>query len=222
MRKKLFFLFFILFIIKSNAQQYVYNFVQGSVLNYQAISLNQHQFRFQTSILDYFVPTFSSTTEIIGDVLEVKMNYNITEQVFNFGNLILYDNLVDYNQLIAPNVTQIKMSTNVTMIEDNPPFNTITVADAYFRIFDLDNLSVMTNSAVKSNIFPNPTTGSFTINSPTEIKVIEIYDVVGKQVMSVTSKNNTERIQLINCQAGVYFIKLTSNNGSVVKKLIVQ
>lgn len=222
MRKKLFFLFFILFIIKSNAQQYVYNFVQGSVLNYQAISLNQHQFRFQTSILDYFVPTFSSTTEIIGDVLEVKMNYNITEQVFNFGNLILYDNLVDYNQLIAPNVTQIKMSTNVTMIEDNPPFNTITAADAYFRIFDLDNLSVMTNSAVKSNIFPNPTTGSFTINSPTEIKVIEIYDVVGKQVMSVTSKNNTERIQLINCQAGVYFIKLTSNNGSVVKKLIVQ
>lgn len=222
MRKKLFFLFFILFIIKSNAQQYVYNFVQGSVLNYQAISLNQHQFRFQTSILDYFVPTFSSTTEIIGDVLAVKMNYNITEQVFNFGNLILYDNLVDYNQLIAPNVTQIKMSTNVTMIEDNPPFNTITVADAYFRIFDLDNLSVMTNSAVKSNIFPNPTTGSFTINSPTEIKVIEIYDVVGKQVMSVTSKNNTERIQLINCQAGVYFIKLTSNNGSVVKKLIVQ
>ena len=193
-----------------------------SVTFYQAISLNQHQFRFQTSILDYFVPTFSSTTEIIGDVLAVKMNYNITEQVFNFGNLILYDNLVDYNQLIAPNVTQIKMSTNVTMIEDNPPFNTITVADAYFRIFDLDNLSVMTNSAVKSNIFPNPTTGSFTINSPTEIKVIEIYDVVGKQVMSVTSKNNTERIQLINCQAGVYFIKLTSNNGSVVKKLIVQ
>lgn len=222
MIKKIFFLFFILFIIKSNAQQYVYNFVQGSILNYQPISLNQHLFRFQTSILDYFVPTFSSTTEIIGNVLEVKMIYNITEEVFSFGNLISYDNLVDYNQLIASNVTQIKMSTNVIMIEDNPPYNPITVEDAYFRIFDLDNLSLNTNSNLISNIFPNPTTGSFTINSRTKINTIEVYDIVGKQVMSVTSKNDTERIQLINCPAGVYFVKLTSDNGAVVKKLIIQ
>jgi hypothetical protein len=212
----------LLFAIESNSQEYVYNFVQGSILNYQPVSLNQHQFRFQTSILDYFVPTFSSTTEIIGDVLEVKMYYDITEQVFSFGNLITYNNLVDYNQLIASNVTQIKMSTNVIMIEDNPPYNPIAVDNLYFRIFDLENLSINANSELISTIFPNPTTGSFTINSPIKINTIELYDIVGKQVMSLTSNKNTERIQLINSPAGVYFIKLTSDNGSVVKKLIVQ
>lgn len=114
------------------------------------------------------------------------------------------------------------MSTNVIMIEDNPPYNPIVVDNLYFRIFDLENLSINANSKLISNIFPNPTTGSFTINSPIKINTIEIYDIVGKQVMSLTSNKNTERIQLTNSPAGVYFIKLTSDNGSVVKKLIVQ
>jgi hypothetical protein len=214
----------LLFAIESNAQQYAYNFVQGSILNYQPVSLNQHQFRFQTSILDYFVPTFSSTTEIIGDVLEVKMYYDITEQVFSFGNLITYNNLVDYNQLIASNVTQIKMSTNVIMLEDNPPYNPIAVDNLYFRIFDLNNLSVDTHGFKnKVSIYPNPAKENITMSANFIFDKAIIVNNLGQHVNTLY-KNKEDIYDVQSLSNGIYYVSYYTKSNDIVgvSKLIKQ
>ena len=65
-------------------------------------------------------------------------------------------------------------------------------------------------------LYPNPTTGSITIsrNELGEIKNIAIYNTLGVLV--------TDKLDLSEQASGLYFIKLTTDNGSVIKKIIKQ
>ena len=65
-------------------------------------------------------------------------------------------------------------------------------------------------------LYPNPTTGSITIsrNELGEIKNIAIYNSLGAMV--------TDKLDLSGQASGLYFIKLTTDKGSVIKKIIKQ
>ena len=65
-------------------------------------------------------------------------------------------------------------------------------------------------------LYPNPTTGSITIsrNELGEIKNIAIYNTLGVLI--------TDKLDLSEQASGLYFIKLTTDNGSVIKKIIKQ
>ncbi len=72
-------------------------------------------------------------------------------------------------------------------------------------------------------VFPNPFKDEvivehFTISTE-EVKY-EISNVSGKQIMQIFSKNNKVSIPTGDLSKGVYILKITSNNGVVVKKLI--
>jgi len=201
--------------------QSITNTILSTNFEYNSLNPNNHSFRFTTNFFEANPQNNSHSIEVIGDTLFVNIYYNVIGfWVFESYNQSIDD--VEFNELLPSSVNYIKMSTNALNYGEKPPFEPITIEDIYFRIFDLNNLTIQENETKNIEIFPNPATGSFTINSRTKINTIEIYNLVGKQVMSVTSKNDTERIQLINCPAGVYFVKLTSDNGAVVKKLIIQ
>ncbi len=65
-------------------------------------------------------------------------------------------------------------------------------------------------------LYPNPTTGSITIsrNELGEIKNIAIYNTLGVLV--------TDKLDLSEQASGLYFVKLITDNGSVIKKIIKQ
>ena len=72
------------------------------------------------------------------------------------------------------------------------------------------------------SLYPNPTTGELTIsNGQLTITHVEIFDVFGKNLIPHTSypKPHTS-INISHLAAGVYFVKITTEAGQVVKKVV--
>ncbi len=72
------------------------------------------------------------------------------------------------------------------------------------------------------SIYPNPTnTGSVTITSPnTDAMNVQVFDILGKQVKNETLTNNT--LNVSNLKSGVYILKITQNNATTTKKLVIK
>ncbi|MEP5255743.1 MAG: T9SS type A sorting domain-containing protein [Winogradskyella arenosi] len=72
------------------------------------------------------------------------------------------------------------------------------------------------------SVYPNPTTtGSVTITSVnTEVMSVQVFDILGKQVKNEVITNNT--LNVSNLKSGVYIVKITQNNASTTKKLVIK
>lgn len=70
------------------------------------------------------------------------------------------------------------------------------------------------------SIYPNPTTGKFTIQSPERIEKIEIFNVLGEKVLSLIIPSSE-----ISCEGlpeGIYFVRLYSGGLASTRKFIKQ
>ena len=79
------------------------------------------------------------------------------------------------------------------------------------QVTGLNTLELVKEKAESVLIYPNPSTGIFTISSSTNI---EVYNVVGELILS---ENNATSIDLTTAPKGMYFVKL---NGAKIEKLI--
>lgn len=103
----------------------------------------------------------------------------------------------------------------------------LTVAVGLF--FTLNGFSQTNDLVLKSTleieelaIFPNPVSqGKVYISSKNNAtKQIEIYNVLGKNILNATLLE--EELNVSKLKAGVYIIKITENNVSSTRKLIVR
>ena len=83
-------------------------------------------------------------------------------------------------------------------------------------------LSKKSNDISGLNIYPNPVSGSI-LNIETSAnasKTIAIFDVLGKQVLNVTTDNSAINVGALN--AGVYIVKITEDGKTAARKLVVR
>jgi hypothetical protein len=74
----------------------------------------------------------------------------------------------------------------------------------------------------KTNVlYPNPTTGSFTIELVEESN-ISIYNMLGQQIMQLGKVSGLQHFDMGNAPKGLYFIQIQNGNQTEVKKLIVE
>ncbi|MES2591085.1 MAG: GEVED domain-containing protein [Bacteroidota bacterium] len=78
-------------------------------------------------------------------------------------------------------------------------------------------------------VYPNPTAGLFNVvinNANFNQVTISVIDIQGKEVYNVSEKNNSatysKQINLEGLSKGLYYIKLNTENGVKVQKLIIQ
>ena len=76
-------------------------------------------------------------------------------------------------------------------------------------------------STIKLNVFPNPTNGKITVQSE-ELGRIEVIDLQGRIVYKSTMSCNSCDINIGDNSEGVYFIKVITNYGVLVKKIIIE
>ena len=76
-----------------------------------------------------------------------------------------------------------------------------------------------------TTLHPNPTTGELHISvTGYRISNIEIFDVYGRKLSSghPTTSLPNQKIDISHLNAGIYFVKITTNAGKVVKKVVKQ
>ncbi len=73
------------------------------------------------------------------------------------------------------------------------------------------------SSPIDIKVYPNPSTGKINIETLEMIKV-EVMDMQGRIVLS----SSEIQIDLSDKSKGIYFIRVTTNNGVGVKKVVLQ
>jgi hypothetical protein len=96
---------------------------------------------------------------------------------------------------------------------------------------DVEVLTSVTDLDVAAslNIYPNPSEGSFTISYSlrnAQTITFEVFDLAGKLIHTQTAAavrgTNNTNISLQNAAKGIYFVKLTTANGTVNSKIAVK
>lgn len=90
--------------------------------------------------------------------------------------------------------------------------------------------SIVTNIQQKENVrplfifYPNPSNGLFRINIGVENKIINVFDIVGKEVNVTLSKwENFAIIDMQNVMRGLYFIKITGGDKEYyIQKILIE
>ena len=84
---------------------------------------------------------------------------------------------------------------------------------------NLTILGVGDNSNSNLRVYPNPSNDKIFIDSKKEsIEGIIVYNVLGKQLFS--KKGNLKELDISNLQNGMYFLQITTEEGSFVKKIL--
>jgi hypothetical protein len=84
-----------------------------------------------------------------------------------------------------------------------------------------DEVGIDSPESMQLKIYPNPTTGELKVESG-ELKVehIDIYDVKGRKQLSTFNFQLSTEIDISHLPAGVYVVKVMTEQGGITKKII--
>lgn len=122
-----------------------------------------------------------------------------------------------------------KMKTLQTLEEGDEVMNSAKI------VFD-HNFPIQTNNAVtlfktvlgrenftENNlvaVYPNPVKDNVTISADSNLQSIQLYDIQGRLLQTALENNNSTNFDMTNRSAGIYFLKITTEKGTKVEKLI--
>jgi len=86
----------------------------------------------------------------------------------------------------------------------------------------VDNAPILSSEMEESviSVFPNPSNGIFTIQGLKDAGMLEVMDLQGKRIkLQLIAKGNGQ-MDMSDIQNGIYLIRIQTNKGVVVKKII--
>jgi hypothetical protein len=89
-------------------------------------------------------------------------------------------------------------------------------------LFNSATASVIDNDLVSVKMYPNPTTNTLNISAANTIENAQIYNVLGKKVLSLNINKTSESIDVSTLASGIYLIKYQVNNSVGTSKFIKQ
>lgn len=103
----------------------------------------------------------------------------------------------------------------------NVEFDDIRVANNWAYVSSA-SLKINQNSISGLSFYPNPVkNGVFFINTDANAeRTVTVFDVLGKQVLNLTTSNNA--INVNNLNSGVYMVKITEEGKTATRKLVIE
>jgi len=71
-------------------------------------------------------------------------------------------------------------------------------------------------------VYPNPVTNSLTIQAQMTIKEIVVFNLLGQQMSGLTTNANRVSIDMSNYPTGIYFAKVTTDQGTETMRVMKQ
>jgi hypothetical protein len=135
-----------------------------------------------------------------GILLKIKSNANLTAgSIVTSGAELFFDYGPNFNTATVLNSTA---ATNI--------------ATTTFQTLNVTQNLVDTSIAVS----PNPTASMLFITSPNKIKTIALYDLFGRLLQTDLTDSDDVSIDVTQRSAGIYFLKITSDKGQKIEKII--
>jgi YbbR domain-containing protein len=70
------------------------------------------------------------------------------------------------------------------------------------------------------NVYPNPVNNMLFVETESNVVEISVYDIFGRQQLAVSGQQSVVDVKDLN--SGVYFVKVVTENGEMVKRFIKQ
>ncbi len=91
--------------------------------------------------------------------------------------------------------------------------------DTAYALITIISTGISENQQSKLIVFPNPSTGNFSITGIAKNSLIEVYNVIGERVYS--QSDATAQINVRDLRKGIYLLKVISEDGSITNHMIV-
>ena len=150
-------------------------------------------------------------------------NYEIPLTEFECYTFVIYDFYGD-----GLGASQWGGTDGALSLADNNSVNIYTLPAADFGdssatvVRHIDDVSI-DEVAFNLTIAPNPASAELFINWYNDAQMhIQLFDVCGKQLLSLKQENSATTLDIQGFAAGTYLLQLTDTNGQVVKKKFVK
>jgi len=166
----------------------------------------------------YQIETYQATK----DSITITLNQTTTNPSISFFALPVpirlkgpqIDTIVRLENTVAGQQFTIGVNTYIDLVEFDPDMWLLANANI------TNNVGINMAEDGFIQISPNPTKDIIIINTTEEINNIDVLDVNGKIILSKNSVDNTEsEINLSSFATGIYFLRITTNEKSYIRKV---
>ena len=176
----------------------------------QAATLNEYQPSIQCLPNQTRAADTTNTYTVAGDEFDPDRIFNKCNENLSIENDYNNSNTLD-GEVFSPGSYTVQWT-----LKDS---GGATLDTCSFNIQIQENLSIADASQNNFSIFPNPVSGLLTIKHKSPVTKIEIYNKLGQKVFTDINKNV---IDISRLPAGVYFIKIENQSGSIGLKKIIK
>lgn len=165
--------------------------------------------QFDVSSLQIMNSSTPMTAKLTGNVAEFIFQ-NINLHSGGHGNILL--KVRSNGNLVQGNT--ISKRANI-YFDYNAPVAT-NLENTTFQ--NLSNPDVPIDASI--SVYPNPTRGNLNINCSNIIKSVSLYDIQGRLLQTSMVSENQTTIDITSHSAGIYFVKVISDYGMKVQKIV--
>ena len=191
----------------------------GSIETIITISLTNETFVFNSG--SFIEDTHFQTNNLVENLsVQINVTSETTAEISLTGNAVNHnfeDNIDNFE------ITFLNQAFNCLSANQ---INGYSKTD--LEIIFQDNVSTNSYFIKQISIYPNPSTGIFNLSAFSKPESVEITDITGKTIYNMTRRhaplhigNATLQIDISNQSAGIYFIKIQTENQIFTKKLII-
>lgn len=169
-------------------------------------------------------------SHLIGDTIAVvdsvyydmlnRKHIRFTKMIFppSIAPYTLLPYPVEFIEGIGPNISLVyrlncSLFQRMVLVCDYKDGQQIFYDDRYPSCDPLRELSVRGVNAIDINIYPNPTTGSLTLNGLKGVNLLKIFSSSGKLVMEQQSTTSEVEIESNHLTSGIYILQVTNEEG---------